>query len=71
MITAHAVNAATGRSRRRTDVDVLERSVVGVNGGTREELRQRLHAARDVAADEVRVMTFHLRRRHLTAREYA
>ena len=56
VITAHAVDAAAGRSRGGTDVDVLKWCAVGVNRGTCEKLSDRRRAAVDVAADEVRIV---------------
>jgi len=64
MIATHSVNSATGRSRRRAQVNTWQRSAIrrGTQDGTREHLPEIWCTAANVAADQVRIALFQLAR---------
>src|SRR5947208_605335 len=70
-VAAHAVNADAGRRRRRADVEARDRRRVRPPGRPSEELTQIGHAAPDIAAREVLVVTLDLIRPADAAREDA
>src|SRR5206468_8272221 len=68
-IATHAVDAAAWRRGRGADKEPFGRHAIGHNACCRpgEELAQVLHAAVDIAADVVRVVSLDLRRPHHAA----
>ena len=68
---AHAVNASSGRSRRRAEVDAFDRSSIHVPVGPQKHLQRSGSSTTDVSSDKICILAFEIGRRAHVASENA